>query len=283
MNFLSESFGKGSQYRSLNSYRSAISAVHGKIDGYSVGQHPLVSRLLKGAFNERPPLPRYSSFWSVDVVLAHLRGLGGNACLSLKSLTLKIVMLMALVRPARSADLASLDIRDQSITDGGIIFQPRHLSKQSRSSRPIQNFFYPRFPEDEALCPVQALLAYEERTAAFRSPQGHKTSLFLSWIGRHDPVSSSSIARWLKQGLEDAGVDTSIFKGHSTRGASSSKAASSGVTVSDILQAADWSTEGTFQRFYHRQSSDKSVFGKAVLTGKASNLHVDIETEPSKM
>ena len=52
VNFLSESFGKGSQYRSLNSYRSAISAVHGKIDGYSVGQHPLVSRLLKGAFNE---------------------------------------------------------------------------------------------------------------------------------------------------------------------------------------------------------------------------------------
>ena len=96
-------------------------------------------------------------------------------------------------------------------------------------------------------------------------------------------MSSSSIARWLKQGLEVAGIDTSIFKGHSTRGASSSKAASAGVAVSDILQAADWSTEGTFQRFYHRQSSDKSAFGKAVLTGKASNLHVDIETEPSEM
>ena len=96
-------------------------------------------------------------------------------------------------------------------------------------------------------------------------------------------MSSSSIARWLKQGLEDAGIDTSIFTGHSTRGASSSKAASSGVTVSDILQAADWSSEGTFQRFYHRQPSDKSAFGKAVLAGQASNLHVNIETEPSEM
>ena len=96
-------------------------------------------------------------------------------------------------------------------------------------------------------------------------------------------MSSSSIARWLKLGLEDAGVDTSIFKGHSTRGASSSKAAASGVTVSDILQAADWSSEGTFQRFYHCQSSDKSTFGKAVLAGQASKLHVDIETEPSEM
>ena len=54
--------------------------------------------------------------------------------------------------------------------------------------------------------------------------------------------------------IECAGVDTSIFKGHSTRGASSSKAALSGVMVSDILQAADLSSEGTFQRFYHCQS-----------------------------
>ena len=69
VNFLSEFFSKGYQYRSLNSYRSAISAVHRKVDGYSVGQHPLVSRLLKGAFNERPPLFRYSSFWNVDVVM----------------------------------------------------------------------------------------------------------------------------------------------------------------------------------------------------------------------
>ena len=111
-----------------------------------MGQHPLVSRLLRGAFNERPPLPRYSSFWNVDIVLAHLRGLGGNGSLSLKDLTLKTVMLMALARPARSGDLANLDIRHQSITDAGIVFQPRHLSKQSRSSKPFQYFFYPRFP-----------------------------------------------------------------------------------------------------------------------------------------
>lgn len=158
INFLLESFCKGFQYRSLalNSYQSAISAVHSKVDGYSVGQHPLVSRLLRGAFNERPPLPRYSSFWNVDIELGHFRGLGGNESLCLKTLTLKTVMVMALARPAISTYLANLDIRDQSITDGGIIFQSRHLSKQSRSSKPIQDFFYPRFLEDVALCPVQA-------------------------------------------------------------------------------------------------------------------------------
>ena len=36
INFLAELFGQGYQYRSLNSYRSAISAVHAKIDGHAI-------------------------------------------------------------------------------------------------------------------------------------------------------------------------------------------------------------------------------------------------------
>ena len=45
------------QHRSLNAYRSAISSMHTPINGQSIGQH---SRLLKGAFQSRPPLPRYT-------------------------------------------------------------------------------------------------------------------------------------------------------------------------------------------------------------------------------
>ena len=38
-------------YHSLNAYRSAMSSVYEKVDGYE-GQHPLVTRLIKGAFHE---------------------------------------------------------------------------------------------------------------------------------------------------------------------------------------------------------------------------------------
>ncbi len=41
VNFLAHLFHQGYQHRSLNSYRSAISSVHDKVDGYEVGQHPL--------------------------------------------------------------------------------------------------------------------------------------------------------------------------------------------------------------------------------------------------
>ena len=111
VNFLAGLFSQGYQYQSLNCYRSAISSVHEKVDGNSIGVHPAVTRLLQGAFYSRPPQPRYSSFWDVGTVISYLQSLGDNDSLNLRHLTLKTVMLLALTRPSRSADLAKLDIQ----------------------------------------------------------------------------------------------------------------------------------------------------------------------------
>ena len=98
-------------------------------------------------------------------------------------------------------------------------------------------------------------------------------------------MTSSIIARWIKTCLQEAGIDNGVFKAHLTRGAASSKTAWSGVTVSNILQTADWLSENTL-KFYHHSfdTSNKSSFGKAVLaSARTSNVHVDMETEPSEM
>jgi len=83
------------------------------------------------------------------------------------------------------------------------------------------------------VCPVETLKAYEDRTREFRQFKSStpKTKLFLSWIGKHNPVTSCTIARWLKIVMIEAGIDTSIFKAHSVRGAACSKAAGTGVTT----------------------------------------------------
>ena len=49
---------QGHEYRSLNSYRSAISSIH---DGVEVSKHALLTRMLKGAINQRPPRLKYNS------------------------------------------------------------------------------------------------------------------------------------------------------------------------------------------------------------------------------
>ena len=266
-NFLAHLFTQGYSYNSLNSYRSAISSVHEKRDGYDVGQHPLVTRLLKGVFNDRPPLPRYSSTWNVQTVLNYLEQLGPNKAMSWKHLTFKTVMLLALTRPSRSADLSQLDVGARQYTPEGVTFTPRCLSKQSRQGKPIARFFFPSFPDNPRLCPVVTLRAYEKKTEGDR---GEETRLLLSIIRPHKPVTSSTVARWLKSLLELAGVDTSIFSAHSTRGASASMASRMGVTTNDILQAANWSSESVFQKYYHKVTQDTS-YGRAVLSGRKTS------------
>ena len=240
----------------------AISSVHDRVDGVSVGQHPLVARILKGAFNERPPQPRYSQTWDVNTVTAYLDSLGDNANLDLPDLTMK---LLALTRPTRSSDLTSLDLQFRRYSPEGVVLKPTKLAKQSRPEKEIADIFFPIFPHNLRLCPVHTLRAYEAATKSIRNAN-KESKLLIATIKPHKAVTSSTIARWLRTIMGKAGVDTTIFKAHSVRSASVSTAANAGVTTADILKAADWSNQSVFQRFYYKPQQDSS-FGRAVLSG----------------
>lgn len=54
------------------------------IDGYSVGEHPIIAHLLKGMFHVRPPEPRYSFTWDVNVLLTFLESWFPLSALELK-------------------------------------------------------------------------------------------------------------------------------------------------------------------------------------------------------
>jgi len=111
---------------------------------------------------------------------------------------------------------------------------------------------------------VACLKEYVKKTAKLRNHSGVSQPLFLATQKPYSPVSSTSIGRWLRLTLQDAGIDTSVFKAHSTRGASSSAARQSGVSVKDILTAANWSREMTFNHFYYRPRHS-AAFGTAVI------------------
>jgi hypothetical protein len=197
-------------------------------------------------------------------VLSYLRTLPNNEDLSLRSLTHKLAVLLAITAPKRSSELKLLDLRFMRILPEGAEFQLPGLTKTSSA---VVSVFFAKFPECEKVCVLRCLQCYIARTSAFRPVRDASTpnQLLLSYNRPHRPVKSCSISRWIKSLLSSAGIDTTIFKGHSTRSASTSKARLGGVSLEEILKMADWSGSSTFIRFYYRPTF-KTTYARAVLS-----------------
>ena len=75
-NFLADLYDQGYQYRSINSYRSAISSAHDQADGVNVGQNPIIVRLMAGIARSRPPMSRYTTTWDINIVLKFIEEMG---------------------------------------------------------------------------------------------------------------------------------------------------------------------------------------------------------------
>ena len=124
INFLSEKFDKGLQYRTLNCLRSAISAHHVHIDGKSVGKHPKVCALLADIFNQRPPQPRHVFIWDVEIVLQYIRTHWyGSSSLNDVDLTCKLTTLLALITASRTSMIQHLNIEFMAKDKRHTLFQ----------------------------------------------------------------------------------------------------------------------------------------------------------------
>lgn len=147
--------------------RSAVSMTHEPVEGVPLGQHPLVTRLMKGVSNSRPLCPRYASIWDVDVVLKYLLTLGENKDLSLKTLSKKLVLLLALTDASRCSELHALDLRFRVFKPEGVFFTLSSLTKKRKAGEAPRTLFFGAFPENAKLCVVQCLRHYEKVTEEF--------------------------------------------------------------------------------------------------------------------
>ena len=258
--FLADLFHKGFKFRTLGVYRSAISSNHETVDGFVIGKHPMMGKFMKGVFSLRPPEPKYFVTWDVRQVLDFLKTWSPVESLSLKQLTLKLVMLAALIAAARSSSVNKMNLCFRYFKPHGVLFKVPGLTKCAGPKRPLQNLFLASFPPDRRLCFVNYLKQYEKVTKNLRQKtENTQNLLFISYVKPHKPVTSATIARWVKTVLSLAGID-GVFTAHSTRGASASAAARAGVALSDIMEAADWSRESTFKKILPQTHSEECVY-----------------------
>lgn len=257
--FLTSLFQAGLKYRTISGYRSMLSVMLPQIDGISVGKHPDIIRLLKGVFNSRPPVKLLVPEWDLQRVLNLLASAPFEPMhkSSLKHLTWKTVFLTATSTFRRCSDLQALrtDVGYMNIVPEGVIFIREGLAKQDRPSHSGSKIFVPCFTKNRKLDPKRAVEVYLKRTADLRtsSDSERTVQLFLSVNKPHKAVSKQTIASWIVSVIKLAYSDSDVkVRAHSTRAIGPSWALFKGASLSAILEAADWSSEETFKRFYYR-------------------------------
>ena len=165
--------------------------------------------------------------------------------------TAKLVMLIALVSTQRCQSIHMMSVDAMQILDSSYVFKIQGLFKQSRPGFREFDIVLKKF-DDVRICVYTTLTEYLMRTKHLRTGP----ELFLSFVTPHNAVSKATLGRWIKTVMSRAGIDVSVFRPHSCRSASASRAKREGVTITEIMKKAGWADVGTFKKFY-----DKPLLG----------------------
>ena len=252
-------FEKNLKYRTINGYRSMLSSVLPPIDKCPIGQHPYIIRLLKGIFNERPPVKKLTPEWDLPLVLGCLQRCPFEPMreASLKYVTWKTCFLLAITTFQRCSDLQALQLGENNVNvqKKGVTFIRTGLSKTDRPGHMKTSVFVPAFTCNKLLDPKRSLSYYLKKTEKFREDDSSEVlRLFLAINKPHKAVSRQTISRWLVDVIrfcyQKQKKKSPKVKGHSTRSIGPSWALFKGASLIQIMESADWTNESTFVKHY---------------------------------
>ncbi|CAB0006599.1 unnamed protein product [Nesidiocoris tenuis] len=230
------------RFNAFNSHRAALSL----ISDQPIGRNMLVKRYLKGIFRQRPPAPRYQTTWDPQIVLDYLETTTGS---DLKAQSFKLVTLLTLATGQRLQTISTIRIPNITMSAEGARVRISDFIKTTSPNSAQPCLHLPFFDAKPSLCAARCLQTYIELTKDLRSTDSDK--LFVCYKKPHKPATKQTLSRWVKETLTSAGVDTTIFKPHSTRHASTSAADRKGLAIECIRKTAGWTSKSTtFAKFY---------------------------------
>lgn len=270
--FLHDLFLEGVGYSTINTARSALSSFI-NYQGKPIGQNTEVCDYCEGVKNKKPPLPRYCQTWDLDQVLDYLKSddMWPLKKLSLIDLGRRLAMLLSLTSGKRGQNLHLMSTDFMVVKGGTVRFDIRVPVKNFAGSEDVllQQMVVRRYPPLDKLCPLTTLVAYLKRTEIIR---GNEKRLFLSSKKPHGPVCRATIARWVRDVMGDAGIDTSVYAPHSARSATVSKAIQKGVPVETVISRAGWKSGCCFAEYYLKPIEiEQDAFQAAILTQSSNN------------
>ena len=175
---LAELVKSGVGYGRVNTARSAISTILFISDSATFGTHPLVKRFLKGVLEQKPSSPHYETIWDVSQVLTYLCSHPPVEEMSLKKLTCKVVMRLALLTGQRPQIIHCLDVNHMEVSNKNCIFYLTSLQKHSRPGKQQKPIELEAFDQEPNLCVIRHLKAYVDKTSVHRgSTNGNQLPL----------------------------------------------------------------------------------------------------------
>lgn len=231
--------------------------------GDSIKNSFLISRYVKGVYNDRPAKPKYDKIYDLDPVISKLKCLFPLESLKLPELTDKLLVLLALVTAHRKQTISFIKISNVTETKDGLEIKIPQKIKTSRPGSYQPLLVLPTFKDNPELCVVKTLKRYCVVTKELRN---NCDDLIITTRAPFRKASKDSISRRLRAFLVNCGIDKE-FAPHSMRHAATSAALKKGVNLNVIKSLAGWSENSkVFNQFYNRPIvQDKTSFAKAVV------------------
>ena len=228
-----------------------------------------VSWMLKGIFNLRPPVSRYTAIWDVNIVLHYIAAMIVD---NYKDRVRKMAILLMLLSGNRVNMLSHFKVSNMFITNNECTFVFDEALKTSRPNWNTDPMVFRVYPELPSLCPVNNINDY----LAERNTMAGDDAFFITHAKPHHGAAPGTIARWIKDMLCLSGIDSGRYTAHSCRSAVTSAAAFGGISLTTIIKSASWSNVTTFKKFYLKEitefyDKEKENFGEQTLSNYADS------------
>ena len=147
-------------------------------------------------------------------------------------------------------EIRALTLKHYMVYPNRIVFTIPHHTKTSRpqvlADRQVEIKKYIGSPK---VCPVVTVLYYIKKTSNIRKSQ----NVLIVTNSKGTEIAPATLARWTKNVMDKAGIDTCYFKPYSTRSAAASKQASVTSSLTEVLKMGCWRKTSTFFQYYLRQ------------------------------
>ena len=195
---------------------------------------------MNGVFNSRPPKPKLSFAWDVDILFRYFEQQGGNS-LSDKLLKQKLLILLLLLGAHRVSTIKLFSVSNMVLNDLSVTFIPTEVLTPFRKGKPLDNFDY-RSYTDKKLRIIYCLS--KDLTRRDKHVGSNTAQLIITPKKPFKGASIDTIRRWVK----DIFILNNIidFSPLCYRVGSTSKAKNMEVNIDEILRRACWKNHKNF-------------------------------------